>query len=209
MSNLTKKCLRSVIGFLCLIAMAMPSATATSLWSDTGAAANLYQDHKAREVGDSLTIIINESSSAVRDGKASNSKSTSADFDVEFGIFGSLTRALGISSPSASASSKNGDDFQAKGSIANSNNVRARMTAQVIEVKPNGNLVILGTQSIKQNGEEQKITVSGVVRSDDVTPDNTVLSSFIGDAKIDIGGKGPIARKQRQGIITQLLNIFF
>lgn len=209
MYNLTKKSRSVVLGFLCLLAMAMPSASAASLWSDTGAAANLYEDHKAHEVGDSLTIIINESSSASRDGKANNSKSTNADMNVEFGIFGRLTRALGISSPSATASSKNSDDFQAKGSIANSNNVKARMTAQVVEVKPNGNLVILGTQSIKQNGEEQKITVSGVVRADDVTPDNTVLSSFIGDAKIDIDGKGPISRKQRQGIITQLLNIFF
>lgn len=198
-----------VLGFWCLLLTVLPSASAMSLWSDTGATANLYNDHRAHNVGDFLTIIINENSSASRDGKANNSKSTSADMNVEFGIFGRITRALGIASPSATASSNNSDDFQAKGSIANSNSVKARMTAQVIEVKPNGNLVISGTQSIKQNGEEQKITVSGVVRTDDVTPDNTVLSSFIGDAKIQIDGKGPIANKQRQGIITQLLNIFF
>ena len=198
-----------VLGFLCLVLPIMPTTSAMSLWSETGAAANLYNDHKAHDVGDFVTIIINETSSASRDGKANNSKSTSADMNVQFGIFGAITRFLGIGSPSATASTSNSDDFEAKGSIANNNTVRARMTAQVIEVKPNGNLVISGTQSIKQNGEEQNITVSGVIRTDDVMPDNTVLSSLIGDAKIQVDGKGPISRKQRQGILTQLFNIFF
>ena len=187
-----------VLGFLCLIVMAMPTVSAMSLWSDAGNY-SMYSDRKAHAVGDTLTILINENSSANRAGAATNSKTSSTTLNAGVGIFSVLTNA----------SAGNADSFKANGSIVNSNNVNARMTAQVLEVKPNGNLMISGTQSIKQNGEEQKITVSGTVRSEDITTDNTVLSSSIGDAKIRVDGSGPIAGKQRQGILSQIFNFLF
>ncbi|GMB01328.1 flagellar basal body L-ring protein FlgH [Pelosinus sp. IPA-1] len=198
MFNLTKIIVSLALGFLCLGLTAASSVSAMSLWSDAGSA-NLFSDHKARAVGDSLTIIINENSSASRVGNASNSKSSSTSMNAGTGIFHGI----------ASASAGNADSFTAKGSLANTNTVTAQMSAQVIEVKPNGTLVISGTQSIKQNGEEQKITVSGVVRPEDILSDNTVLSTYIGNAQIRVDGNGPIAKKQRQGIISQLFNFLF
>lgn len=198
MFNLTKIIVSLALGFLCLGLAAASSVSAASLWSDAGAA-NLFSDHKARAVGDSLTIIINENSSASRAGNASNSKSSSTSMNAGTGIFHGI----------ASASAGNADSFTAKGSLANTNTVTAQMSAQVIEVKPNGTLVISGTQSIKQNGEEQKITVSGVVRPEDILSDNTVLSTYIGNAQIRVDGNGPISNKQRQGIISQLFNFLF
>lgn len=197
MSSLTKSLLCLVVlGFLTAVMPVFSVVQAASLWSDS---ANLYSDHKAHVVGDILTILINESSSASRVGKAANSKSASADASAGTGIFKWIA--------SADASSK--DSFSAQGSISNTNQVSAKMTAQVIEVQPNGNLVISGTQKINQNGEEQKITVTGVVRPDDVTPDNTVLSSYVANAQIKVDGHGPIADKQRQGILTQIFNFLF
>ena len=188
-----------VLGFLCLVLPIMPTVSAASLWSDEGSTINMYADRKAHVVGDTLTIIINENSSANRAGKADNSKSSTIGMNAGVGIFSVLTKASAGSS----------DAFKANGSIANTNNVHARMTAQVLEVKTNGNLIISGTQSIKQNGEELKITVSGIVRTEDITSDNTVLSSSIGDAKIRVDGSGPIAGKQRQGILSQIFNFLF
>jgi len=199
MRNLTKVIGSIVLGFLCVIVLSGPSAYAGSLWNDSGSAASMYSDRKARIVGDTVTIIISEKSSANRVGKANNNKSTSTKMDAGVGIFSGL----------AEANASNSDEFTASGSIVNSNTVSARMTAQVLEVKPNGNLVISGSQSIKQNGEEQKITVSGIIRIEDITADNTILSSAIGDAKIQIDGKGPISNKQRQGIISQIFNFLF
>lgn len=199
MFNLTKVSSSLMLGFLCLVFLATSSVSAMSLWSDTGASSSLYSDIKARAIGDTLTIIISENSSANRAGNATNSKSTSLNMNAGTGIFHGI----------ASATAGNSDSFQAKGSIANTNNVTARMTAQVLEVKPNGDLVISGTQSIKQNGEEQKITISGIARQVDISPDNTILSTYIGNAQIKIDGNGPIAKKQRQGIISQLLNFLF
>ncbi|MDF2635241.1 MAG: flagellar L-ring protein [Pelosinus sp.] len=199
MFNLTKVISSLLLGFLCLVFTATSSVSAMSLWSDAGASGSLYGDYKARAVGDTLTIIISENSSANRVGNAANSKSTSLNMNAGTGIFHGI----------ASATAGNSDSFQAKGSIANTNNVTARMTAQVLEVRPNGDLIISGTQSIKQNGEEQKITISGIARPVDILPDNTILSTYIGNAQIKIDGNGPISRKQRQGIVSQLLNFLF
>ena len=186
-----------MLGFLCLIMLAVPSASAMSLWNDGGL--SMFSDRKAHEIGDTLTILINENSSANRAGTAANSKTSTTTMNAGVGIFSALTNA----------SAGNADKFATNGSIANTNRVNARMTAQVIGVKPNGNLLISGTQSIKQNGEEQKITVSGTVRTEDITADNVVLSSSIGDSIIKVDGKGPISSKQRQGIISQLFNFLF
>lgn len=175
------------------------SALAASLWSDAPTTAGLFGDVKARAVGDSLTIIINETSNASRTGNASNSKSANVGADAGVGIFKFL----------AEASASSSDSFKAQGSLSNTNKVTGRITVQVIEVKPNGNLIVSGTQSIRQNGEEQKITLTGSVRPYDITADNTVLSNFVADAQLRIDGKGPLANKQRQGILTQIFNFLF
>lgn len=173
-------------------------ASAQSLWNDNSSG-NLFGDIRARYVGDTLTIIINETSNASRTGSARNSKSASASADAGVGIFKFI----------AEASAGSSDSFQAQGSINNTNRVTGRITVQVTEVMPNGNLAISGTQTINQNGEEQKITISGNVRPYDVRSDNTVLSNYVADAQLKIDGKGPISRKQKQGILTQIFNFLF
>ena len=191
------KTLAIVVVALFLTVGSVTNVLAASLWGD--GANSLYGDIKARAVGDTLTIIINESSTASRTGSASNSKSANVGADAGVGIFKIL----------AEASASSSDSFKAQGSLNNTNKVTGRVTVQVIEVKPNGNLIVSGTQTIKQNGEEQRITITGNVRPYDVTPDNTVLSSYVADAQIKIDGKGPISNKQRQGILTQIFNFVF
>ena len=173
-----------------------PLAGAESLWSDS---AGLYSEFKARSVGDVLTIIISETSSAARTGAASNSKDASYNIGAGTGLSTFLNPQLGSGS----------DKFSAQGSVTNTNKVSGRITVQVTEVKPNGNLVVSGVQTIKQNKEEQKITVTGEVRPQDITTSNTVLSSYVANARIQVDGKGPIANKQQQGILTQIWNILF
>jgi len=199
MNNLINRLGCLVLGLgLVLLITANPVA-AQSLWSDTASATSLFADHKARAVGDVVTIIINESSSATRSGNATNTKSSSTDMNAGVGIF----KWIG------EASAGQADSFKANGSLSNTNKVSAKLTTTVTEIKPNGNMVITGTQNINQNGEEQKIIVSGVIRPEDLMADNTVLSSYVADAQIRIDGKGPIAGKQRQGILSQIFNFLF
>ena len=201
MKYTTRRCLSVLLAGLIGFAALLPGtgAGASSLWSDNSPTATIFGDQRARAVGDILTIIVNETSSAIRSGASSNTKSASASTEKGGGLLGFV--------PDSSIGQQ--DNFSTKGSINNTNTAKARLTVKVVEVKPNGNLVVSGTQNIRQNGEEQRIVVSGQVRPADIQADNTVLSSNVADAKILFTGKGSIMRKQRQGVLTQIWNWFF
>lgn len=175
------------------------ACSAESLWGPNRKA-SIFQDVKARNVGDVLTIVISESSTATRSATSKNSKS--ADIGVGAGTGSFLDW---ITAHNASMS----DNFNSSGNINNTNRFTANVTVQVVGVQPNGNLLISGTQSIKQNKDLQTITITGEVRPQDVSGNNTVLSTYVANAQIVVSGKGPLMRKQRQGIITQVLNFLF
>jgi len=188
-------------GVLAAMLMTLPlagPAAASSLWPGSGGT-NLYSDHQAHSVGDILTIVISETSSASRVGSSNNSKDGS----------NSITAGAGIFRGFMGGSTSDADSFKTSGAITNTNNVSGKLTVMITEVKPNGNLVLSGTQSIKQNGEEQKITVTGEVRPEDISSDNTVQSPYVSNAQIRIDGKGPLSSKQRQGILTQIFNFLW
>lgn len=176
-------------------ATGMPVVAAQSLWGGP----NIFADRKAHEVGDILTIVINESTSLSTSKKSSNQKSGSTSLSTGVGIFDFLRAA------SASGS----DSFSATGSATATNTTSGNVTVTVVEVQPNGNMVVEGTQSIWQNRNEHKITLRGVCRQDDVTASNTIPSTKIADATLKFDGKGPLNAKQRQGILTQIFNILF
>lgn len=171
---------------------------AKSLWVD-GGATSLYSDKKARNVGDILTIVINETTTQTATKSRSNSKSGSVSVGTGTGIF-DFIRAF-----SASGS----DSFKADGSAVDTNRYSGQITVTVVEVLPNDNMIVEGTQSIWQNRDEHKITLRGVIRRDDVTINNTVPSTRVADATIKFDGKGPLNAKQRQGILTQIFNFLF
>lgn len=187
---------KKLLCLLIVLLLGMSSVAAESLWQNS----SLYADNKASRKGDILTIVVNEQTSATRSGTASNSKSASLGVDAGKGsLLDWITQhSLGAS-----------DSFKSQGTATNSNNLQASITAQVMDVLPNGNLAIQGVQEIKQNKDLQKIIITGEIRPLDVTAANTISSKKIANAKIVIEGKGPIADKQKQGILTQLVNFLF
>ena len=176
-------------------------AGAQSLWADNNSndTWSLYSDYKARGVGDILTIIISESTRTTTNKSMSNSKEGSTTLGAGTGIF-SFLKAAGASQE---------DEFTANGAASAVNSVSGRITVTVVEVAPNGNFVVEGTQSIWQNRDEHKITFRGIVRPRDISAANTVASSLVADATVHFDGKGPLNAKQRQGILTQILNFLF
>ncbi len=179
-------------------AASMPSeAGAQSLWADNRRA--VFADRRASQVGDILTILISESSTTSQSLSNSNSKSGNQSLAAGTGIFSFL----------AAASASGSDSFKANGSANNTNTATGNVTVTVVEVKDNGNLVVEGTQSIWNNKNEHKITVTGVVRPEDISYNNTIPSTKVADATLRFDGKGPLNAKQRQGILTQIFNILF
>ncbi len=177
--------------------MAPFSGEARSLWRDNHW--GMFADKKARDVGDIVTIVINESTTLSATKSRSNSKEGETSLESGVGIFRFL----------AAASASGSDSFKADGSADDTNSFRGQITVTVIEVLPNDNMVVEGTQSIWQNRDEHKITLRGVIRRDDVSIANTVPSTKVADATLKFDGKGPLNAKQRQGILTQILNFLF
>ena len=190
-------------GLSALMLTAAP-VSAQSLWS-TGDGRNgtdYFADSKARDVGDILTIIISETATTSATRSGSNSKSGSVNMQAGIGVFDFLNSLF-------PASISGSDSWKADGTASSTNRASGRVSVTVVDVEPNGNMIVEGTQSIWQNKNEHKITLRGVVRRDDVTYNNTVSSAQVADATIRFDGKGPLNAKQRQGILTQIFNILF
>ena len=169
-----------------------------SLWQENGR--SLFADKKARNVGDILTIVISESTTQSATKSRSNTKEASLSMDAGLGFLRFLGGGGSIGAE---------DSFTADGSAQDTNRYSGRITVTVVEVLPNDNMIVEGTQSIWQNRDEHKITLRGIIRRDDVLMDNTVPSYKVADATIRFDGKGPLNAKQRQGILTQIFNFLF
>ncbi len=163
---------------------------------------NPLTDKVARNVGDILTVIVQEASLSNYAATTQTSKSDSASYTPNFVVdfFSRLFRPFGSSS---SASTK-GD-----GKTTYTSNMTGTMSVVVKQVLPNGSLLIEGRRSLTTNKDTQTMVLSGVVRPFDVKPDNTVLSTQIADAQIQMTGKGQIQDRQRKGLINQLLDWLF
>lgn len=165
-----------------------------------------YADKKALRIGDIITVRIIESAQAsnTADTDLSRSSSTNASLNTFFGKkkFLNLFK-LGEDLLTSTAD----NSHQGSGSTTRSGQLTATMTAVVRDVLPNGNLVIQGTREVLVNHEQQFITVTGIVRPQDVSRDNVILSTQLADANISIGGLGVVADKQRSGWGTWLFDL--
>lgn len=166
---------------------------AASLYDENNYTA-LVSDNRSYKQGDSLTVLIYESASAT------SSATTNAGRKSEIGL-------------SASDGHKriNGDiglrnKFEGKGGVTRSGKLMASVSATVQSVAPNGDMYVEGYQYIVLNNEKQRISVKGRVRPVDISPENTVVSTRLADAKIEFRGKGLISDKQKPGLISRFFH---
>lgn len=194
---------KGLTSFLLALLIALFSAGYQPMEADAvslfGKGNNMFADRKAHDVGDIVTILISETTSTSTNKSTTNGKKGKQEVNAGTGI---LRMLMGGSAGQT-------DSFSATGSTSNTNKVSARLTVTIVDVMDNGNLVIEGKQSIWQNNNEEKITLRGIIRPEDISVDNTIPSNKIADATIKFDGKGPLNNKQRQGILTQIFNILF
>ncbi len=164
---------------------------------------SLYTDKRAMRVDDILTVYIVESA------KAGSNSGTSTDKKNQVGVNGIQGTGLLSFIPAFGASGSVGVGFDGKGSTSREGSLLAKVTARVSKVLDNGNLVIDGNKMVEINNEKEIISVSGIVRAQDIQPDNFVYSYNISDAKITYSGKGAAHEGQRPGLIARFLNWIF
>jgi flagellar L-ring protein FlgH len=177
-----------------------------SLWSSDSN--SMFADHKARHVGDIVTVTIAESASASKEATTSANDTSNyqagipnflgletKDFVANTGItLANLVNASGSSS------------FEGSGKTVRKGDLTASLTTQVIGRYPNGNFKIRGGKEVMVNDEVQIIYLTGIIRPVDITAANTIDSSKVLNARISYTGRGVISDKQHQGWMTRILD---
>jgi len=174
-----------------------------ALCSLAAQAPSLYSDHKSFMVGDVITVLIVESTSANAAANTETSKSFDHGMNVEQGQ-GPLDFI-----PLASFGLSAAADSKGEGSTKRTSSLKGTITAKIVHIDDAGNLVISGSRSVRVNGEEEITTIDGVVRPQDVGADNSVYSYNIVDVDIVVKGSGDVKQAAKTGLITKLFNFIF
>jgi len=182
--------------------------TEGSIWpGDNVRFAELFEDRKARYLGDIVTVVVDEDISAV--GEANTDVNGQNEDSYSFPYIGGKDASKWSRNWSTFIKDTRTNKFSGKGTTSRSNKIKALISARVVEVLPNGNLRIAGRKFITINGEKQYIYITGIIRPDDIRYDNTIDSKYVADMQIEYTGKGVLAAKQRVGWGTKILNILW
>jgi len=176
-----------------LLALAAVPAKAENLYDRSNWSA-LSSDRRAAAAGDALTIVIFQAAEASNSAQNASRRSTNIGGSISAG---SLDERAELDF---------GGAYTGRGEVRRSERLIAQITATVESVLPNGDLVVVGEQWMRVNGERTRIAVRGRVRTADITSENSVLSSRIADAQIDYDGRGFVSRSARPGLINRIFS---
>jgi flagellar L-ring protein precursor FlgH len=208
---------------LILAASAASAARAGSLWREgVTDERGMFADKRAKRVGDILTVVVNETVSMTNSVNTTTAKNSSTGLDgvvsnVVNQFLGNLPSSLlgkkaqtaaapaSITIPSLPSLPVSGtSSFTGGGTITNSQTITVRGAVQVVDVLPNGNLVIEGLREISFSKERQFMSLHGIVRPYDIQPDNTIDSTNIAGAQIQVVSEGTLTDAQKKGWLLRL-----
>lgn len=189
--------------------VAAPVDPGGSIWRQ-GAASHFF-DRKARNVGDIVTVNIVEKASAAQEASTETDRTSNMDASLD-DIFGlpqnlGMTNFLGSGQPfSPSLKGDYARDFKGSGKTTRKNELVLTVSATVVEVLPSGNLRIRGQREVKVNREKQTIFLEGVIRPEDISPANSVVSTQIAEARIKYTGRGVLGDVQGPGWFSRIMD---
>jgi flagellar L-ring protein precursor FlgH len=171
-----------------------------SLWR-TGSR-SFFNDQRASRIGDIITVQIEIDDSAELSNSSNRQREASTSAGVS-NFFGLETVAGQIFNnafdPSNLISADADSEHRGTGAINREEKIELTVAAVIVDRLPNGNLVLAGRQEVRINGELRELTVSGIIRPEDVTAANTINQTQIAEARISYGGRGQISAVQRPG----------
>lgn len=176
-----------------------------SLFNPYSSNNGLYTDTRAHKVGDLISVQLDERTSASKNAGTTLGKSNS----IGFGALAVGGRPVTINGYDTSASLSNTSDFEGNSDASQSNSLTGNISVSVVKVLANGYLVVRGEKWLMLNNGNEYIRVTGIVRSEDVSSDNTVSSQRIANARIQYGGTGDFADTQERGFISRFFNSAF
>lgn len=184
-------------------AQAMPQRTDGSLYQDSYGL-TLFGDRKAHFIGDIITITLSENTVSKKSSNVNVKKDNTTVFNSGAGtLLGTDPSLKGLNFGTNVAQNRK---FGGAAGADQSNSLTGNITVTVAEIMPNGNLVVRGEKWMTLNSGDEFIRISGIVRPDDVAPDNTVVSTRLANAKISYSGTGSLADSQSMGWLSKFFN---
>ncbi len=179
----------------------LPPATAGAIYR-SGVELSLFQDQRARNPGDLITIVLSEKTNAT----TSASTKTSKKSDLDMSATSLLGGKNGLANKLLNNSAAMGNDFAGSGDSTQSNELDGNLTVTVATRLPNGNLIVRGEKWLRLNQGNEYVQIQGIVRPADIAPDNSIPSSRVADARISYGGRGALASSNAMGWLSRFFN---
>lgn len=195
------------------VRMPMPSYEpevyqANSLWRQ--GARSFFKDQRARTIGDVLTVNVTIQDEATLANQTTRSRTNSENLGVG-GLFGVENQFNRFFKDNVDAGSlvdlDSGLSNQGQGNVTRNEDINLNVAAVVAQVLPNGNLVIHGRQEVRVNFEVRELYVAGVVRPEDITPDNSINHEQIAELRVAYGGRGQLSEVQQPRYGSQVLDV--
>jgi flagellar L-ring protein precursor FlgH len=175
-----------------------------SIWQ--ASSVSITEDFKARKIGDILTVIITEQASASKEATTGTKRDASASAAIPYFMGLQKTFVNNVFDMNNLISASTGTKFDGSGSTTKKDNLNASITTRVVNVLPNGNLLIAGRRNVKVNNEDMVILLEGTVMPKDISSDNTINSIYIADARISYTGKGVVSDRQSPGWLLNIID---
>ncbi|MGI6246094.1 MAG: flagellar basal body L-ring protein FlgH [Pseudochelatococcus sp.] len=169
-----------------------------SLWGQPGQA--LFQDPRATNVGDIVTVIISIDDEAQFDNTTERRRASNANLGLDLG-FSTPSHSTSLSGDGSIVSNSRS---RGEGSIDRSEKLRLSVAGVVTEVLPNGNLLISGSQEVRVNHELRVLNIAGIVRPRDISRNNTIAYEKIAEARVSYGGRGRLMEVQQPALGHQI-----
>jgi flagellar L-ring protein FlgH len=170
---------------------------------------SLYTDKKAKRTEDVITVLIMEAAKAGTDAKTNTDKTQNASVDLNPFNVSWAGGAPTQFSPKVGFGGKVNQSYDGAGKTTRQGDVRATLSCRIVAVYDNGNLLIEGNKEVEVNSEKEILRVSGIVRPEDISAENTVMSEKIADARIQYSGSGDIHQASRPGLMARFFNWVF
>ncbi|MCF7936342.1 MAG: flagellar basal body L-ring protein FlgH [Synergistales bacterium] len=188
--------LRKTVALALFLLLCAVPAGAQSLWED---GSSLYSDPKPDQVGDIVTVVVEEETSTEDEAVTELDKQHNTQVSDGTGIL-DFIKELGVAA---------GITTQNEGTTERTHSIETTISCLVTEVLPNGNLVIEGIRDLQTHEETLKLRFRGVVRPRDINTDNQVQSIRVANAELSVDGRGSISNAQKPGLISQILGVLF
>lgn len=162
----------------------------------------LFQDRRARRVGDTLTVQINEKLFASKKAATTATRTGNSSLSIP-----EIKGWPGVSVKGATVKGESNNEFEGKGASGSDNTFTGTITLTVIEVLPNGNLFVSGEKQIGINQGSEFVRVSGIVNPINILPGNVVASTLLADARLEYRGTGYVDEAQNMGWLQRLYQV--